>query len=153
MESKMHHYSGYTVPLNPSEVYSLMEFGALKRGEVELNFSEFILHSYLNGDVQYEAHIENIIYMFTEADLQSCKACRPGQFKENDEVIYHLSDYQVYQLQTQGYLKVFDQDHDEDMVRISNFQRYNLGSNFRYVTWVGDILVYFYESDKTELEL
>ncbi len=148
----MYYYSGYTVPLSTAEVYTLLEFGTLKRGEVQLYEHEFILHSYTSGEVQYEFLLRDTVYMYTEADLQRCKACPSGKFKENDQdVIYHLSDYQVYELQVNGLTKLWDQDHDEDIIKIEDFQKYNLGDNFRYVSWLGDILIYFYESDKTEI--
>jgi len=150
----MHYYSGYTIPLNTSEVFALIEFGSLKRGEVELLESEFILHSYITGEIQYEARIENIIYMFTEDDLQQTLACPSGKFKENDgDILYHLSDTQVRELQTVGLTKLWDQDHDEDLVDIKKFKRYNMGgNNYRYVAWVGDILTYFYQSDMTDID-
>jgi hypothetical protein len=92
--------------------------------------------------------------MYTEDDLQQTLACPPGKFKDNDgDILYHLSHDEVYALQTVGSKKLWDQDHDEDLAHLSKFKKYNLGGNFRYVAWLGDILCYFYESDKVDIDV
>ena len=151
----MDNYIGYTIPLSNDQLYALLEFGEIRWIDPVRSISrwEFILHSYSTGEIQYEAMVDNCVFIYTEEQLKSAKACLPGSFKEQDDmVIYHLTDYEVYELDTKGVVKLFDEDDQSDVVRIGEFKRINLGgNNFKYIYWVGDILTYFYESDRTEI--
>ena len=150
----MHHYSGYTIPLSDDQVFTLLEFGELQWVDPIQSVCkwEFILHSYSTGEIQYEAMVNNCVFIYTEAQLQSTKACFAGAFKEqNGLTLYHLSDYEVYTLDTKGVIKLFDLEDDSDIIHIGKYTKINLGGNYKYVTWVGDIQVYFYESDRTEI--
>ena len=149
----MHNYVGYTVPLSNDQLFTLLEFGEIKWIDPIRSISkwEFILHSYESGEIQYEALVDSTVFLYTEAQLQSTKACQSGSFKEQDGIcIYHLNDYEVYSLQTQGEIKLFDLDDDSDIIRIGQFNRINLGGNFKYIHWVNDILTYFYETDRSD---
>ena len=149
----MYYYSGYTIPLNEMEVFTLLEFGQYKRGEIQLYKHEFILHSYQTGEIQYEYMIENTVYVFLEDQLKSARACPSGSFKDNNgDILYHLSDDEVYSLQTSGLTKLWEADDEDVVIRIKEFKKYNLGGNYRYVAYVGDILVYFYNSDRTDID-
>ena len=153
-EVKMDNYIGYTIPLSDQQVFTLLEFGEIKWIDPVRSVSkcEFILHSYSTGEIQYEAMIGNCVFIYTEEQLQSANACLPGSFKEQDGlVLYHMSDYEVYTLDVHGEVKLFDEDDDSDVIRIGKYTKINLGGNYKYVTWVGDIQVYFYESDRTEI--
>ncbi len=147
----MHEYVGYTIPLSDDQVFTLIEFGELKWIPPIASISrwEFILHSYQTGEIQYEALVGKSIFIYTESQLKFTKACQCGSFKDQgDTVVYHLSDHEVYELQTKGSVKLCNTDD----VRIGQFERINLGGNFRYVCWVNDIMAYFYESDKTDVD-
>ncbi|NDB86599.1 MAG: hypothetical protein EB127_28480 [Alphaproteobacteria bacterium] len=151
----MHHYSGYTIPLSNDQLFTLLEFGEIKWIDPVRSVSkcEFILHSYSTGEIQYEALINNTVFLYTEAQLKGTKACLPGSFKEQDGLtLYHLSDYEVYTLQVSGECKLFDLEDDSDLVRIGQFLKINLGGNYKNIIWVGDILCYFYESDKSDID-
>ena len=148
----MHEYIGYTIPLSDDQVYTLLEFGKLKwvKPIDSICKWEFILHSYSTGEIQYEALVGSTVFLYTEAQLQESKSCQSGSFKEQDGIcIYHLNDYEVYILQTQGEVKLFDLDDNSDIVHQGQFRRINLGGNYKNITWVGDILVYYYDTDRS----
>ena len=159
-EKKMHNYVGYTIPLSDDQVFTLLEFGKIEWVSpiTQLYKQDFILHSYCNGDIQYEYMIcdtitTTTVFMYTEDQLKGTKACPSGHFKEQDDmVVYHLSEYETYSLQTQGEVKLWDQYDDTDIVRIGDYVRINLGGNFKYIHWVNDILTYFYETDRSDID-
>jgi hypothetical protein len=147
----MHNFVGYTVPLSDNQVFTLLEFGELKWISPVKSICkwEFILHTYESGEVQYEALVDSTIFIYTEAQLQSTKACQSGSFKEQDDmVVYHLSDYDIYNLQVHGEAKLWDADY----IRIGQFLKINLGGNYKNIMWVGDILVYYYDSDRSDID-
>jgi hypothetical protein len=150
----MHQYVGYTIPLSNDQVFALVEFGEIQWIPPIKSICkwEFILHTYESGEVQYEALVGNTIFVYTEDQLKGTKACPSGHFKEQDGICtYHLNDYEVYSLQTQEEIKLFDLDDNSDIVHQGQFRRINLGGNYKNITWVGDILVYYYDTDRSAI--
>jgi|694.fasta_scaffold69090_1 hypothetical protein len=163
----MDNFIGYTVPLSDSQVFALIEFGEIHWVSPvdRLCKFEFIMHTYCTGEVQYEALIKDTIFMYNEDQLKSSKAIPSGHFGDNSNFIaYHMSEYDIHELMANGKAKLWDADTDEDYVFIEDFRRYTLGGeastsgisfrnggNAKYVTWIQDVLVYFYESDKPEV--